>query len=313
MTRARAMDVMNDATTMQIDIDAMLRRQDDQLDWSPEIDWQPGDPLYEHPYMRDFVYVRHGEETSEVITRGEFWDLDWRTQLLYEGYGPQWVRPMAELFENDDTMESDYRMRCQPCGVNWHGDEPCWNCGEARAYLGNVLVNPHTFSDQDNQMRGWYSNTMHDILQEEWNQVRAHFNLGPSGDIEQLVRYSAADIELTRRMIDNVVRTYEPEHMRYVGGEPAQVTPHIGEFRGISYQRVRRDEAAMTVPPDPTHVVVNGISLPIDLDLSPRSAPKVEDLVPVFDSNLERAIERHRAENPAYYRSSTPIQEERRR
>lgn len=58
-------------------------------------DWMPGDPLHSRP-------------------RGH-WN------------GEQTIRPMAEVL--DDFTPT---VRCDPCGVDWAGLEPCWVCGTER-------------------------------------------------------------------------------------------------------------------------------------------------------------------------------------
>lgn len=58
--------------------------------------WNPGDPLYDHPYLRG------------------------------EGEG-NCVRPMFQLVEDYPPY-----ARCKPCDVVWSGPEPCWVCGEDR-------------------------------------------------------------------------------------------------------------------------------------------------------------------------------------
>lgn len=102
MTNRRSMDVTQDASAMGGRIDEMLRRFDDTLDTSSEIEWVPGDPLYQRP----------------------------RGYLL----GEQTVRAMFEEYHLDDSATFggafDWAWaRCADCQVFWMGDEPCWVCG----------------------------------------------------------------------------------------------------------------------------------------------------------------------------------------
>lgn len=91
MTSAQTMDVLNDSTTLQSRIDTVLAAPD--LDWANDSGWQPGDPLYDHP-----------------------WD--------FGSSSTQYVRYMVETIDDPEPL-----MRCETCDVDWSGDEACWLCG----------------------------------------------------------------------------------------------------------------------------------------------------------------------------------------
>lgn len=89
-------EILNDTTSVQSRIDTVLSAEGNQLDWSNDTGWQPGDPIYQHPYVRA-----------------------WRTEELS-------VVP-REMVQVIDEPERD--MRCTDCAVSWSGPEPCWSCG----------------------------------------------------------------------------------------------------------------------------------------------------------------------------------------
>lgn len=99
MSRAQTMDVINDTTTMQSRIDTVLASVQPEYDWSPEIEWWPGDPLYPRPNVFQNVDNLQGV----------------------------WIRPMFQVLDDLSVLEG--MARCIPCDVYWRGDEPCFVCG----------------------------------------------------------------------------------------------------------------------------------------------------------------------------------------
>lgn len=101
MTRNQSIGVLNDTTDALNDIDEMLRRVEDTPDVSTEIEWVPGDPLYDRPNPWGF-------------------------------FEEQYVRPMIEDLDIDffHTPRGMPEIRCRKCYVSWKGDEPCFICGE---------------------------------------------------------------------------------------------------------------------------------------------------------------------------------------
>lgn len=117
------MDVINGATDMQNEIDALLSRLTFPVldwDWSPEIEWYPGDPLYTEPVV-EFTYT--DEDGNEVEGLGIPASADG------EG-GGQCIRPMIEWYDVDtDFAIEETFMDCDDCEV---AGEPqaksCWFC-----------------------------------------------------------------------------------------------------------------------------------------------------------------------------------------
>ena len=42
---------------------------------------------------------------------------------------------MVELLD-----DYPHKMRCEPCGVSWTGDDPCWMCGTDRPPLSPMAI-----------------------------------------------------------------------------------------------------------------------------------------------------------------------------
>ena len=125
---ARTMDVINGATDLENEINALLnkpvfRAPSLDWDWSPEIEWYPGDPIHTQP-VEEYRYV--DEDGNEVIGYGIPASDDG------EG-GGQCIRPMIEWYDVEDDFNSDETfMDCDDCEV---AGEPqatsCWNCGKS--------------------------------------------------------------------------------------------------------------------------------------------------------------------------------------
>lgn len=118
MTRAQTMDVVNDSTTVQSRIDTVLAGGDD-YDWSPDIEWYPGDPLYDAPtgasqFFPDTHEVPWFPRTMRCLTCETWWadaEACWLcgdpdTARAARGWGAMadtvvideaWTHPPAEL------------------------------------------------------------------------------------------------------------------------------------------------------------------------------------------------------------------------
>lgn len=137
------MDVINGATTLESRIDAVLAAPIMEWDHSPEIQWQPGDPLWKHPEDRDdeiFSFASPVLETPhgwlhslpaqgggncprymfEIVGLDDYFTgIDDQGNALYNAY-----------FGHDDTMDGS-PMDCEDCLVGIGDDERhCWNCGK---------------------------------------------------------------------------------------------------------------------------------------------------------------------------------------
>ena len=153
MSRAQAIDVINDATTMQSRIDAVLMGVPDEWDYSPDIQWQPGDPLWPHPHSRydEVLDFSSPARTSSPVFTDD--DVSPQTYDDEAGGGGNYVRPMLEIvglydhytganengdaqyvmgFGYDPTNDGySYYVDCDDCQVGVGYDErDCWNCGQ---------------------------------------------------------------------------------------------------------------------------------------------------------------------------------------
>lgn len=146
MTRAQSMDVINDSTTLQSRIDAVLAAPIMEWDHSPEIDWQPGDALWAHPNDR----VHEVQDWSSPVLEMPHGWLYSRAQSGDAGNCPRWMFEVIGLddyfvgtdddgnpiwgtcFNHDDTMDGAMGLvDCDDCLVGI-GDEDtnCWFCGK---------------------------------------------------------------------------------------------------------------------------------------------------------------------------------------
>lgn len=159
MTRAQTVDVLNDSTTLQSRIDTVLAAPD--LDWANDSRWQPGDPLYDHPW-------------------------DWGSD------SSQYVRRMVEVIE-----EPDRAMRCAACEVSWAGPEACWLCGDPATEraegvtFGNIVLDEtHDWADWNARM----AEAMRPVVEQMGRmaeqfaemQARLHFRISNEGQIFRL-------------------------------------------------------------------------------------------------------------------------------
>lgn len=125
MTRARTVDVLNDSTTLQSRIDTVLAAPD--LDWSNDSGWQPGDPLYEHPW-------NHGDYTRRMF------------EIIYD---------------------PERGMRCDACQVSWSGPEACWVCGDpATARTLHFLAPGTVIFDETHEWSAHTSESMRSFVEQ---------------------------------------------------------------------------------------------------------------------------------------------------
>lgn len=115
--RTQSAEVLNEADALERKLDYMLfvQEQNARL-WSDPSDWVPGDPIAETEWGLNHYH--------EMI--GRIQHFVWRES------GPlgNVMRPMFQLFEDDDTMESREEVRCEDCDV-WFGfpENTCFVCG----------------------------------------------------------------------------------------------------------------------------------------------------------------------------------------
>ena len=121
---AQTMDVLNGATDILNEINK-LRLPIPSWDWSPEIDWWPGDPIYPAPVVQYTFRDDDGEEVNVMGIEEGIDENGFRT-------GGQVTRPMIEEYDLDtDFTQSEIYMDCDDCEV---AGEPqaktCWSCGK---------------------------------------------------------------------------------------------------------------------------------------------------------------------------------------
>lgn len=122
--KTQSANVLNDADRFEQILNVTLFNQaQDQLLWghNPDVDWRPGDPIYEDPRWAYDYRPEHGALNWE--------DGDWGNH----------VRPMIQEYIDGNRPA---RMRCEPCGVSWSWnskDDICWMCGEERPYSPGLL------------------------------------------------------------------------------------------------------------------------------------------------------------------------------
>lgn len=139
------MDVINDSTTMQSRIDAVLAAPIMDWDHDPEIGWQPGDPLWAHPKDRQeevqvwdspVLRMPHGPYhsmpttgTSANVIRPmvDIIGLDTYFAGNDEDGNPIW----QQFWNHDDTFDGHMHLiDCEDCLVGIGDDEVnCWICG----------------------------------------------------------------------------------------------------------------------------------------------------------------------------------------
>lgn len=123
---AQTMDVLNGAIDILNEMNK-LRAPLPEWDWSTEIDWWPGDPLYPAPVRRHLPW---GSWYLQIPVRR---DMD-----TGESIGGQHVRPMIQEFDLESDFELDeWLMDCEECQVSGDPFEEtkCWNCGKELARL----------------------------------------------------------------------------------------------------------------------------------------------------------------------------------
>lgn len=117
---ARTMDVVNGATDILNEINK-LRLPVPQWDWSPEIEWWPGDPIGPEPVI-EYSYVNAEGVSIDVLG----------IPNTEEG-GGQCIRPMIEEYDLDEDFSQDtIHMDCDECEVSGAPmATSCWFCGKS--------------------------------------------------------------------------------------------------------------------------------------------------------------------------------------
>lgn len=139
------MEVINDSTTMQSRIDAVLAAPIMEWDFSPDIQWQPGDPLWKHPdersdevidYSGPALQMPHGWYASRPDVGGGNCPRYIFEIVGYDDYftgnDDQGNAQYSEYFGHDDTMDGAIHLvDCDDCQVGLGDDEVnCWVCGK---------------------------------------------------------------------------------------------------------------------------------------------------------------------------------------
>lgn len=121
---ARTMDVLNGATDILNEINK-LRLPIPSWDWSSDIDWWPGDPLYPAPVVQ-YTFVDEDGVEHNVMGIEEGVDENGF------GTGGQCTRPMVEEYDMDtDFTQSEIYMDCDDCEVAGTPQaKECWFCGK---------------------------------------------------------------------------------------------------------------------------------------------------------------------------------------
>lgn len=139
------MEVINDSTTMQSRIDAVLAAPIMEWDFSPDIQWQPGDPLWKHPdersdevidYSGPALQMPHGWYASRPDVGGGNCPRYMLEIVGYDDYFAGTDRDGNVTYEpyfgHDDTMDGALHLvDCDDCMVGLGDDEVnCWVCGK---------------------------------------------------------------------------------------------------------------------------------------------------------------------------------------
>jgi hypothetical protein len=112
------MEVINDSTTLQSRIDSVLAAPIMEWDHSPEIQWQPGDPLWNR---------------FDKLHRRQMIQLIGVTFSATGEYDKERQQPIVEAREtHDDTIDGNFdEVDCEDCLVGVDREEnSCWNCGQ---------------------------------------------------------------------------------------------------------------------------------------------------------------------------------------
>jgi len=236
VTRAQSMEVVNDSTTMQSRIDAVLAAPIMEWDHSPEIQWQPGDPLWQHPE----------ERTREVI--------DFNSPVLEMPHGPYYSHPeygggncprymleiigLSDFFtgndedgnaqyqtilEPDDTLDgASYIIDCDDCLVGLGDDEVnCWVCGR------RVLM--ETKAERRRELAEAVNHQTHIYWHSWWNAMA-----GANDGQEMLVPLSRRTLVTPRRNGRNAMEGFRAQ-MSIVDELSYLEWPSVTEERFLEY------------------------------------------------------------------------------
>lgn len=206
---ARTMDVLNGATDFLNETNR-LRAPLPEWDWSPDIDWWPGDPLYPAPVRK---YLPWGSSYLQIPVRRDPW--------TGESHGGQHIRPMIQAFDSEEDFELDeWLMDCDECEVSGdpYEETKCWNCGKELARLWrpsdfNQWVNLTSIDERWDDVVPFQpvGYTYGDVVEDFntnglWREANERFLEGMDLDLtpwqeRHLQEYSRADVEATQQMM----------------------------------------------------------------------------------------------------------------
>lgn len=244
------MEVVNDSTTMQSRIDAVLAAPIMEWDHSPEIQWQPGDPLWKHPEER-------ADETqdwsSPVLEMPHGW-MHSRPSTGSAGNCPRYMFEIVGLddffvgydenddvvwgahFGHDDTMDgSMYLVDCDDCLVGLGDDEVnCWVCGKRVLMESKAARRRELIKDSERQAQV-YMATLWDEMRlprhilttpirsrpsqliaglrpmlSMVDEINSYFEWPPVVE-EEFVEYASWDANVTARMFRGLTRVVDEE------------------------------------------------------------------------------------------------------
>ena len=191
---ARTMDVLNGATDFLNETNR-LRAPLPEWDWSPDIDWWPGDPLYPAPVRK---YLPWGSSYLQIPVRRDPWSG--------ESHGGQHIRPMIQAFDSEEDFELDeWLMDCDECEVSGDPLEEtkCWNCGKELARLWR----PSDFNQ-------WVNLTS---IDERWDDVVPFQPVGYTyGDVVEDFNTNGLWREANERFLEGMGVELTPWQERYM-------------------------------------------------------------------------------------------------
>jgi hypothetical protein len=263
---ARTMDVLNGATDF-LNESNKLRAPLPEWDWSPDIEWWPGDPLYPAPVRK---YLPWGSSYLQIPSR--------RDMETGELLGGQHVRPMIQAFDDDQDFEiEDYLMDCEECQVSGDPFEEtaCWNCGKELARLWkpsdfNQWVNLTSIDERWDNVVPFqpidysYGDVVEDFDSGHWTAMGhipdvVGFDLTPWQE-RFMEAYARVDVENTRRLYFSSPRLHGNTHISWWDEltrprQPAREGYHWYEHDGVRIELP--NEIQMETEPDvPTNVEI---------------------------------------------------------
>lgn len=131
MTNSRSMDVINDARDMELQLNWILFKQEQEKvlwgDGPLPLTWRPGDPLYKKPKIISIFSVLQGGWLPHIVNGN-------------------WIRPMMEGYDEDfddywhdefggniEEVFDGWTPICGDCETSWNVwglGYDCWSCGK---------------------------------------------------------------------------------------------------------------------------------------------------------------------------------------